>query len=305
MKHTLPITLILVGFFVLAQLIGLGLLSAHLHIEEYVNPTTNQIERNVTTQPTVLGDAPNLTPQSAFISLIFAVTIGTLLALFLIRLKKVKLWKAWYGLAIFFALSIAFDVLLPGFIAMILAGIIALLRIFKPTTFLQNISELFIYAGITIVFAPLLTPFLGVLLLVLIAIYDAYAVWKSKHMVTLAEFQTSTNTFAGLHFPAAKKPTKKESKKSSQTTKKTSKQGSAILGGGDIAFPLLFSGIVLVNLFTKYSPLEAFLRTLVITLCATISLCILFFISKKKRYYPAMVFLSAGCLVGLAILEIS
>ena len=36
------------------------------------------------------------------------------------------------------------------------------------------------------------------ILLVLISIYDMIAVWKSKHMITLAKFQLDTKSFAGL-----------------------------------------------------------------------------------------------------------
>ena len=39
------------------------------------------------------------------------------------------------------------------------------------------------------------------ILLVLISLYDMYAVWKSRHMVAMAKFQSSSNLFAGISIP--------------------------------------------------------------------------------------------------------
>ncbi len=45
------------------------------------------------------------------------------------------------------------------------------------------------YTGIAILFVPILNVFWMIILLIVISIYDAYAVWKSKHMVKMANFQ--------------------------------------------------------------------------------------------------------------------
>lgn len=307
MKHPTTTTVVLLSFFLLAQIIGVGLLAIHLNVEETFDPQTSERIVEVSSPGTVLGDSPDLDPTSTFFTLIFAVGIGTILALFLVKFRSVRVWKTWYGLAIFIALSVAFGVILPEGIALLIAGIIAILRVLKPHTIIQNFSELFIYAGITVIFAPLLTPILGVILLLLIALYDAYAVWKSEHMIALAEFQTSTNTFAGLSFKVRKNEEKTLKRVSTQkkNTSKNEEHHSAILGGGDIAFPLLFSGIVFISLLGKYSLAESLIRVSLITVFATISLGILFLISKKKTYYPAMPFLTAGCLLAFGILSIS
>ena len=130
-----------------------------------------------------------------------------------------------------------------------------------------------------------------------------YAVWKSKHMVKMATFMTENKLFAGLfvQYESAKKKIKKTKK---VTIKKTIQVKSAILGGGDIAFPLLFSITVLESLIvnTGVTKLVALSQTLIITLFVTISLLLLFLKSKKDKFYPAMPFLTAGCLIGYAIL---
>ena len=67
------------------------------------------------------------------------------------------------------------------------------------------------------------------------------------------------------------------------------KKKAAILGGGDIGFTLLFSVVVF-----RFLGLSA----LVIPLFVGLALFGLLVYGKKNRYYPAMPYLSAGCLAG-------
>ena len=79
-------------------------------------------------------------------------------------------------------------------------------------------------------------------------------------------------------------------------------KSGAILGGGDIAFPLIFSGVVMDWTITQgTSQMLALYQTLAVTIGATAALTLLFVFAKKDSYYPAMPFLSAGCLFGFAI----
>ena len=162
-----------------------------------------------------------------------------------------------------------------------------------------------------VLLVPLFDIFWVSMMLILISIYDAIAVWKSKHMIKLAEFTTESNLFAGLmvNYKDTKGKTSFVLKHQPQetSTKKTAKRKSgyrqAILGGGDIIFPLLFTGAVLNWLlqlgFTKQ---YAFGLSLIVTLGATSALTYLFFTAKKDRFYPAMPFISAGCFLGLIVL---
>ena len=288
MKHPLSTTALLLLFFVVAQLIGLALIAADSMV--VVKEGVTSVEH----ADTVLGPRPDFSPTSTVISILIALGLGTALALLLIKFNIMKLWKLWFFLAIFIALTIAFGVIMPGTTALVLAFLLTAWKVFKPDAFVQNLTELFVYAGIALLFVPLLNVTAGIIILLFIALYDAYAVWKSKHMVTLAKFQTESGTFAGLSFPSGKVSKAKKGKK----TRKV-----AILGGGDIAFPLLFSGVVMESLLLKgATKLAAFNQTLIIVACCTIALAWLFFKGKENHYYPAMPFLSLGCLVGLVLL---
>jgi len=67
----------------------------------------------------------------------------------------------------------------------------------------------------------------------------------------------------------------------------------AILGGGDIAFPLLFTGVILKTF--------GLWQALIIIPFTALSLFLLFYKGKKDKFYPAMPFITAGCVVGLLV----
>ena len=75
-------------------------------------------------------------------------------------------------------------------------------------------------------------------LMILLSIYDMYAVWTSKHMVSMAKFQTKSGVFAGVLMPYKLPSFKPRAKKG------VVKMKMAILGGGDLGFPLIFAGVV-------------------------------------------------------------
>ena len=104
-----------------------------------------------------------------------------------------------------------------------------------------------------------------------------YAVWKSKHMIKLAKFQSQLKIFPGFLVPYIEKRKKR----------------AAMLGGGDIGFPLLFAGVVFKELgFISY----------IIPVIVSISLLLLLIYGNKNKFYPAMPFLGAGCFVGYGLI---
>ena len=77
---------------------------------------------------------------------------------------------------------------------------------------------------------------------------------------------------------------------------------NAILGGGDVAFPLIFSGVVMEYLIMNgVSLMNAFLQTSIISIVVTLSVFGLFAFAKKEKFYPAMPFISIGCFIGFLI----
>ena len=122
-------------------------------------------------------------------------------------------------------------------------------------------------------------------------------------MIKMARFQAKSKVFAGLLIPYKKEKSKKTTKKVSQKGKLKFKGiKTAILGGGDIAFPLLFAGAVMKSQILTNTFFIAFSKTLIIPLFTSIALLLLFIKGREDRFYPALPFISAGCLVGYIVL---
>ena len=210
--------------------------------------------------------------------------IGTVLILLIIRWGNIILWKLWFFFAVVLCLQIAIAAFLPAYASLAIALVLGWFKIFKPNVYLHNLSELFLYGGLAVIFVPILNVFYAFILLLALSLYDMYAVWKSKHMIKMAKFQTKSKIFAGLLLPYAF-PGKGRKVKTR----------IAVLGGGDIGFPLIFAGTVLKA--------TGFADALYISAGATIALLGLLWLGQKDKFYPAMPFLTAGCLVGYAIMH--
>jgi presenilin-like A22 family membrane protease len=292
MKHSLKIISLLIGIFLLAQFVGLLIVNRYVDVQK-TTETGQTVYKNL---PYSI-ERPEMEQSTSFIFIIVGVIIGTLLILLIIKIKKMLLWKLWFFLAVSITLAIAFSAFINPFLAALISVILTIFKVFRPNVIIHNLTEIFIYGGLAAVFVPLMNFIAVLILLILISIYDMIAVWKIKHMITLAEFQTESKVFAGISIPK-KEEKAKISAKPAKIKKSEAKTGitSAILGGGDIAFPLLFAGVVMKQ--------YGFALSLIIPIIAAIVLFILLVKGERGKFYPAMPFLTAGCLVGFFIIRL-
>ena len=231
---------------------------------------------------------PDVDSDYSFLLIFFYVAAGTLLMFVIIKTKTLAFWKLWYFLAVGYALFLAWGSFMNVWIAGGLSAAFSFFKSFRPNFIVHNFTELFLYSGLALLLVPILNVFSAFVLLLGISVYDVYAVYKSKHMIKLAKFQMKSNSFAGISVP--RRLPKSNFLKSHYL--RFSKENFAIVGGGDVAFPLLFAGAVLSA--------EGLARAFVVSVFAVLGLAFLFYISKKKKFYPAMPFISAGCFLGYA-----
>ncbi len=296
MKHTMHVTLILIAVFLFIQFFGLYAFSETMNIV-----TDSGGNTQVQYDETVVGDRPEISGLASLIYILFGVLVGTGIVMLFVRFGQFKLWKGMYFMAIWLASSVTLGVFMGSTIAMAIALILAVLELFRTNIYIHNLTEVFIYPGIAILFAPLFNLLWVSVLLVIISVYDMFAVWKSGHMIKLAKFQTSSKAFAGFVIPYGKEKIHKA------IPKGTSGKGgmrTAILGGGDIAFPLLFAGVVMEWLVTGAGLIKsvALAQSLLVSVMAAAALFILFMRAEKDKFYPAMPFISAGCFAGLGLI---
>ena len=272
MKHNIKVSLVIVGLFLAAQFIGLYIVDLYS-----VQELPFGIER------------PEFQEEVSYIPLIIAVAIATGLALLLIKWGAQRIWKIWFFLASLYLLTIAFGAFVSQSVALGGAILFTSLRYFRPSIISHNFVELFVYSGIAALFVPILSILSISILLLTIIVYDAIAVWKTKHMIKLAKFQAKAKVFAGLAIPYDRKTiTDKKTKKKVKAFTKT-----AILGGGDIGFPMLFAGVVLKE--------TGFLDASLVAVFSALALLGLLVFSKKNKFYPAMPFIGAGIFLGYLV----
>ncbi len=291
MKHTFKVTIVLLLLFLLAQFIGIAVL------QQYVDRDKTTEQGKVVFGELPIGERPPLEQNTSYISVIFAVLLGTGFAFLLMRYHLVWVWRGWFFIALLITIVVSLGAFMPAWIAFIISFVFSGWRILKPNFLVQTGTELLVYPGLAAIFVPLFSLSSISILLVLIAIYDAYAVWKSKHMITLAKSQAEAKIFAGLLVPYSEKDSKiiHHQPKSIGKEQRVGKMSirTAVLGGGDVAFPLLFAGVVFKEI--------GLWQSLLIPLFAALGLGLLFWKAEEKKFYPAMPFIGAGCFVGLGV----
>lgn len=308
MKHTKNVTFILIGMFIIAQLIGIFVASVYApKITTVINETTGESETlKVYDLPYGFNPPEDVSPASATTSIIIALVIAVSLMLVLMKLKAEVFLRIWFFIVITIGIALAVNALaikLPNssIIAFAIALPFAIIKVFKRDIIIHNLTELLIYPGIASVFIPLLSVWTVVLLLILISIYDIYAVWHAGFMQRMAKYQMEhVKVFSGFFVPYLRKKDRIAIQKAQVAAKKSGSKkmkgvhvSVAILGGGDVVFPIILAGVVLQSM--------GLVQALIIALGATLALGILFYKSEKGKFYPAMPFITAGCLVALGI----
>lgn len=295
MKHSPRIVLWLIVLFLAAQYVGLYV------VNQYVDYPATLATGNFTVAdlPDVAGQEiarPDIEEEVSPLYIVGAIIVGTILLLLIIKWGKAILWKLWFFFAVALCLHFAAYAFLKGtpyasLTSLGLAVAFGAWKIWRPNVVVQNLTELFLYGGLAAIFFSVVNIWAMLVILVLISLYDAYAVWKSKHMVKLAKFQSASGVFAGLFIPYSMGKTMTPAKGT------TSGVRTAVLGGGDIGFPLLFAASVL----KEYALAGQAWLALLIPPFAALALFGLLVFGKQDRFYPAMPFISAGCLVGLVV----
>lgn len=308
MKHNLKITIVLLAMFVITQFIGLYVVN-HYSTQKVID---GQVVSNITAPGLPFGlETPEVKNNSEynqiFVSIIFAFVIAVSLLFFLTKFNAEFILKLWFFAVVVIALGISFNAILSFaqysvIISLVIALPLAFVKIYKQEFLIHNATELFIYPGIAAVFVPILNIYTIIGLLIIISIYDMWAVWHSGIMQKMARYQIDKlNVFSGFFVPYASKKVKAQIKKYKEKKSKSKKKlklkkfkvNLAILGGGDVIFPIITAGVMLKSF--------GFFPALFVIIGAALGLAYLFFWAEKKKFYPAMPFITAGIFLGMIL----
>jgi presenilin-like A22 family membrane protease len=158
-------------------------------------------------------------------------------------------------------LALWFSPLISTLAAVLLLGLFW----FFSNVFLQDIIMVLTFAGIGAVLGISLAPETVILILVILSFYDIIAVYKTRHMVELAEAMIQSRAIFGFVIPSSFGGFKE------RMTRVSPGEQFMILGSGDVILPLLLSASLVgtsVNrsvIVAVFSALGLFLMHLIFT----------------------------------------
>lgn len=184
------------------------------------------IQQNI--QPTIINDNPEDIANS--FGLLAYMLLGTVLILLAIKYlpDKILYWvfKGMEALSLFITALIVLFAFVPEEFAILLAVALIMIRIFAPQYLLwRNVSSTMATIGVGSLLGVSIGVFPVIVFLVLLGIYDYIAVFKTKHMVTMAKAVAKKNLSFTFGMPTPKHQFE--------------------LGTGDLVMPLVFSVSIL------------------------------------------------------------
>ena len=180
-----------------------------------------------------------MTPAEIIFPLIF-------LAAFIYFARKFSRKSAFFfrlvlGLAVFAGSQTVFSILFNETVFSALAAVLLAFGVLKAKiVLLHNIGIILALAGIGAVLGASLKPLAAVILLLVLSFYDIIAVYKTGHMVKLAEDMIKSRAIFGLVIPQ-----KFQGWKENLKNVRVPGGEFMILGSGDIVMPLLLIASVI------------------------------------------------------------
>ncbi len=220
-------------------------------------------------------------PSDVSNSLLYFGAIVFFTAIILLLAKKSERILRLFMYAIVFV-SIYY-VLLPflSTLSLAVALMLVILLVKKPSWLVIDVSALLLAAGITSMFGISLEPLPVVVLLIILAIYDAVSVYKTEHMIDLADSIVKMGLPMLFVIPDKDRPT--------------------LLGVGDVVVPNILA--VSAQTFVK-APKIFFIKIPALTtlLGGMAGMAALIVVAERfRRAHAGLPFLNAGALIGFFV----
>jgi presenilin-like A22 family membrane protease len=248
-------------------------------------------------------------PESVVNPLIFIgmLLVFTLILLFLIRLGGRRIIALFIGFAIFVTFIYIFGALsllalgasdLSAVAALVGAGAATALLYLYPEWYVIDILGVLIAAGIASIFGISLAVLPVLILLVLLAVYDAISVYKTKHMITLAEGVLDMKAPILVVVP---KRVDYSFRKEGISMGEGEERGAFVMGMGDLIMPsiLVASSHVFVEAPAVVWVLSA--PTLGAILGSLAGLAALLYVVNKGKPQAGLPPLNGGAIAGFLI----
>jgi len=236
-------------------------------------------------------------PQISFSQFILNFLLATLFILLISRFVKFEkgkgtIFKILFILAVFFGGLLFLETWLPEPLPLIFVFVSIFWWLKKPSVLIQDLLIISGIAGTGSILGLSLNPSMVITLLIIFSIYDFIAVYKTKHMVKMAKEMIESRAILALVIPSNIFGFRESLTKIQPGGK------FLILGGGDVAFPLIFCSSLIPLGISK---------SLIVALFSLIGLFagFWFFISQKTRQpIPALPPIAFFSIIGFLITKI-
>jgi len=236
-------------------------------------------------------------PQISFSQFILNFLLATLFIFLILRFAKFEkekgtIFKILFILAVSLGGLLFLETWLPEPLSLIFVFVLIFWWLKKPSVLIQDLLIILGIAGTGSILGLSLNPLMVILLLVIFSIYDFIAVYKTKHMVRMAKAMLESRAILALVIP----PNIFGFRESLEKIQPGGK--FLILGGGDIAFPLIFS----VSLIPS-----GILHSFIVALFSLIGLFASFWFftkQKERKPIPALPPIALFSIIGYLITKI-
>ncbi len=239
--------------------------------------------------------------EPAAVALIYfavsVVFIGTVLFLVPRRWLRVVM-KSLFTLAYCWGVFICLVFAVPFPWSAVLAIAVAAAWSLRPTVWLHALVMVLTLAGAAAVFGFIFSPWTFVVVMLIVSVYDVLAV-RFGYMVWMAQRLSESTSLPAFVIPRTASGWSSNLSSftfQEQSEKEPAERQFSVLGGGDIAFPL----VLVVSVFFNLGPL----RSLVVAAFTFIGLAAAFWIQArllKGRPMPALPPISAAAILGFLI----
>ena len=176
-------------------------------------------------------------------------------------------------------------------------AIMVVLLIFKYEWYVVDVAGFFLSAGVASIWATIIGVWSSVLFLAVFAIYDYIAVYRTKHMISLAGTAMDSRLPMLFVFPS-EKGTRMDGMSFPKTSAPPSERtgsGTFILGFGDIVFPC-----IMVASSALYGQ-QNLIPFLLLPLAGAIAGIMVLLFTKVSRPAPGLPFINSGAIAGFIV----
>jgi len=204
-----------------------------------------------------------------------------------------------YGFNIFISDSTFVPITIPIILAVIFAILLVYVLYKYPEWYIIDITGIIIGAGAIAIFGMSLSILLVIVFLVALAIYDAISVYKTKHMIDLADTVMDLKLPVLLVIPKIKNYSLiKETKRLKEKLKDNEERDAFFMGLGDIVMP----GILVASVYNSIP--DSLLLSIGIIIGTLIGFSILMIFVMRGKPQAGLPLLCSGAILGYILFSL-